>query len=178
MTAKKTPSIVKGKVVTDVNQPSETLPQIIDPNENLDDLGGMAILNRVAEFDRQRKKLMDTPYKCGKLSIRGIEVQSCKNLLDLGTRLALVYRSKQDYDEVMTNSLNLTIYPEFKFEGHLYEDIEHDIKLRMNFIIQEEQTQTIEEIRKIAERYVTPKEKRDQDMQKMMSLMSKLAPVN
>ena len=138
----------------------------------LTDQSGLEILEKIQQLAASQKRLQETPYKCGHLSINGVTLREEKDLVILGKTLAQVKLSNDHYNDVMINDMKLNSYPAWNYEGYNYEDIRHDIILRSRFITQEAQQKKLAEAQKIAERYITPAEKRQQDMKLLSELLN------
>jgi hypothetical protein len=135
--------------------------------------GGLALLQQIEEMDAQRQKLMDTPFLCGDLSLRGTTIKTCNDIEQLVKINADLNVSSEAY---ASSQLELETGPikAFNVDGHSLANIKHDIKLRIQFLRQAESDKLIKEMKSIASKYITPQEEQERDFARLQEMMSKI----
>lgn len=137
---------------------------------------GIAILQQIEELRSARKKILETPFKTGGLKLRGQLIKECTSMEELTKMLAEVIHSERIYSEAQ-QVIGVPV-KQWNVDGHTRADIEHDIKLRISIVSQQEQDRILSEMEKLASKYVTPAEERERDMKALNNLLQQVVQLN
>ena len=139
--------------------------------------GGMALLQQIKALKEEQTRIRETPFKCGSLQLRGKSIKECKSVEELVRMYTEVRMSADGYTQA-ASELNLTTVKAWNVDGHTLEDIRHDILLRIAILNQAEQEQLINEMEAIAQKYITPEEEQQRDLEKLSEMMSVFKNIN
>lgn len=90
------------------------------------------------------------------LNQKKVDISECTDIPFLVNALASIKMHKAAYDEVQASVLQLKTLPVFKsYNGHTYEEWEHDIKFRVSILMQEETVKKLKEAKERLEKFLT-----------------------
>lgn len=130
------------------------------------------LLNDIARLKEARELITNTPFKCQGLVLRKVKVEECRDLELLIKMAADVVMSIENYERAATQVLGLAKYPVHKIEGYSADAVIADIKLSAALTTQVEQNALIEQMEKIASKYMTPEDERQRDFEILQNLHS------
>lgn len=138
--------------------------------------GGLALLQKIEALKSERKRILETPFKCSTLKLRGQLVKECSSAEELTKMLGECIASESMYSTAQQRHG----YPvkAWNIDGCTLADIEHDILLRLSIVSQVEQDQLITEAEKLASKYITPAEEKERDLATLERLLSKVQSLN
>jgi hypothetical protein len=118
---------------------------------------------------KQLKSVTECPFKTSSgFSVGGVTLQTETNILNLLKVGSEATRRNNDYLEYCT-AMGLTEFPQFSINGNTLEQINHDIKLKMDVINYSERKAELEELLKEAEGFMSAQDKQQLFFAKLQS---------
>ena len=130
-----------------------------------------SVLGKLTKELSALKAITDSPFKTkGNMGQFG----ELKNINDIKTLIkarAVLKRMKTDYDE-SSMELGLTTVPVWEHDGHDFDALEHDIKLRMSIIQYDARKKELEAMVEEAKGFMTKEDQKAIFLAKMAKVVS------